>query len=172
MLTINKKIICITIYTFFSITSFAQNKLGHINTSDIIQSMPEYGKAKQDIKTLEDKLTTELNLMQQELQKKIEELNQLPENTAIIIKQKKENEISEMKGKINQAYEDSQNTLNKTATEKMQSISYSVKEAIKKVGQKEGFLYIIDIANNNLLYYSPTYSIDITTQVKSALGLK
>lgn len=150
----------------------AQNRFGHVNVSEIIQSMPEYSKAQSDVDSLHNYYEAELNLMQEELQKKAlaleKEKDSLPEN----IKQSREKELEEMYQKIQQSHQDIQQTLQKVASEKMQSISSKVLEAIKAVGKENDFLYILDINKGDPLYINTKFSTDVTSLVKTKLGLK
>ena len=75
-------------------------KFGHVNTQDIIQAMPEYTKAKNEIDALQKQYEADLKSMQDELQKKSQdyEANEktLPDN----IKQRRQQELQEMYQKI------------------------------------------------------------------------
>jgi outer membrane protein len=73
--------------------------------------------------------------------------------------------------KIQQSYQDNQQALAKASQEKMQLITTKVLDAIKSVGQAGGYVYVMDI-NAGIPYVSTTLSTDITTQVKTKLGLK
>jgi outer membrane protein len=53
----------------------------------------------------------------------------------------------------------------------MQAIQTKVLDAIKQVGQAGGFVYIMDNAGG-IPYISSTLSTDVTSQVKTKLGLK
>jgi outer membrane protein len=91
----------------------------------------------------------------------------MPQN----IKERREKELQEMYQKIQQSYQDNQQALAKASQEKMQLITTKVLDAIKAVGQSGGYVYVMDI-NAGIPYVSTTLSTDITTQVKTKLGLK
>ena len=137
-----KKIIICAICAFCGLTANAQAKFGHVNTQEIIQAMPEYTAAKNDI----DKLTDN-------------------------IKQRRQTELQEMYQKIQQSYQDNQQALQKASQEKMQAITAKVLDAIKAVGQAGEFVMINEI-NAGIPYISTTLSTDVTAQVKTKLGLK
>ena len=151
-------------------TANAQAKFGHVNTQEIIQAMPEYDKAKNEIDALQKQYEADLKSMQDELQKKGEAFEKeqatLPEN----IKQRRQQELTEMYQKIQQSYQDNQQALAKASQEKMQAIQAKVLEAISAVGQAGQYVYIME--NGSLPYISTTLSTDITAQVKAKLGLK
>ena len=146
-------------------------KFGHVNAQDIIQVMPEYTKAKGEIDALQQQYEADLKSMQDEFIKKVKDYETnaktLPEN----IRQRREQELTEMQQKIQQSYQDNQQALGRASQEKMQAITTKVIDAIKAVGQEGGYVYIMDIAGG-VPYISTTLSTDVTAQVKAKLGLK
>ena len=146
-------------------------KFGHVNPQDIIQAMPEYTKAKNEIDALQKQYEADLKSMQDELQKKSQdyEANEktLPDN----IKQRRQQELQEMYQKIQQSYQDNQQALAKASQEKMSAITAKVVDAIKQVGDAGGYVYIMEL-NGGIPYISNTLSTDVTAQVKTKLGLK
>ena len=166
-----KLIICAICAICGFTTANAQGKFGHVNTQEIIQAMPEYSKAEQEIKALQSQYEDDLKSMQDELQKKSEAFDKeqatLPDN----IKQRRQQELQEMYQKIQQSYQDNNQALQKASAEKMQAITSKVLEAIKSVGQAGGYVLINEI-NAGIPYISTTLSTDVTAQVKAKLGLK
>ncbi|MBR4481057.1 MAG: OmpH family outer membrane protein [Prevotella sp.] len=152
-------------------TANAQAKFGHVNTQEIIQAMPEYTAAKNDIDKLTAQYEADLKSMQDELQKKADAFDKeqatLPDN----IKQRRQTELQEMYQKIQQSYQDNQQALQKASSEKMQAITAKVLDAIKAVGQAGEYVIINEI-NAGIPYISTTLSTDVTAQVKTKLGLK
>ena len=146
-------------------------KFGHVNTQDIIQAMPDYTKAKNEIDALQKQYEADLKSMQDELTKKSQdyEANEktFPEN----IKQRRQQELQDMYQKIQQSYKDNQQALAKASQEKMSAINAKVIDAIKQVGQAGGYVYIMEL-QGGIPYISTTLSTDVTAQVKAKLGLK
>ena len=152
------------------LTVLAQ-KFGHVNAQEIIQVMPEHTKAKTEIDALQQQYEADLKSMQEEFTKKVKDYEAnaqtLPEN----IKQRREQELTEMQQKIQQSFQDNQQALSKASQEKMQAITMKVVDAIKAVGQEGGYVYVMD-TNSGVPYISTTLSTDVTAQVKAKLGLK
>ena len=74
---------------------FAQNlKFGHINAQEIITVMPEFTKAQNDIQTLEEQLTAELQRTQEEFNKNIRNSNRLWPKTLFRLTSLKEDKKS------------------------------------------------------------------------------
>ena len=150
--------------------AFAQ-KFGHVNSQEIIQAMPEFTKARTDIEALAKQYEADLKSMQEEIQKKAEALEKEQATLPANIKQRREQELQEMYQKYQQSAQDNQQALAKEQSEKMQAITTKVLDAIKSVGQTDGYVYIMDIAGG-IPYISTTLSTDVTAKVKTKLGLK
>ena len=152
-------------------TANAQAKFGHVNTQEIIQAMPEFAAARADIEKLTQQYEADLKSMQDELQKKADAFEKeqatLPEN----IKTRRNQELQDLYQRIQQTYQDNQQALGKAQSEKMQNITTKVLDAIKAVGQEGGYVYVMDMSAG-IPYISTTLSTDVTTQVKTKLGLK
>ncbi|MDE5571381.1 MAG: OmpH family outer membrane protein [Prevotella sp.] len=151
--------------------AFAQ-KFGHVNSQEIIQAMPEFTKARTDIEELAKQYDADLKSMQEEIQKKAEALEKEQATLPANIKQRREQELQEMYQKYQQSAQDNQQALGKEQQEKMQAITTKVLDAIKSVGQTDGYVYIMDIAGGGIPYISTTLSTDVTAKVKTKLGLK
>ena len=166
-----KKFIICAICAICGLTASAQAKFGHVNTQEIMQAMPEFTKAQNEIKALQEQYEADLKSMQDELQKKGEAFDKeqatLPDN----IKQRRQQELQDMYTKIQQSYQDNQQALSKASQEKMQAITTKILDAIKAVGQAGQFVMINEV-NAGIPYISTTLSTDVTAQVKAKLGLK
>ena len=168
-----KLIICAICAICGFTTANAQAKFGHVNIQEVMQAMPEFTKAQNEIKALQDQYEADLKSMQEELNKKAEAFEKdqatLPEN----IKQRRQNELQEVYSKIQQSYQDNQQALAKAAQEKQQAVTTKVLDAIKAIGESGGYVYIMQIGISEVVpYISTTLSTDVTAQVKAKLGLK
>ena len=166
-----KKLIICAICAVCGLTANAQAKFGHVNSQEIMQAMPEFTKAQNDIKALQEQYEADLKSMQDELNKKAEAFDKeqatLPEN----IKQRRQTELQDMYQKIQQSFQDNQQALQKASSEKMQAITTKVLDAIKAVGQAGGYVYVMEMGGG-IPYISTTFSTDLTSQVKAKLGIK
>ena len=109
-----KLIICAICAICGFTTANAQGKFGHVNTQEIIQAMPEYSKAEQEIKALQSQYEEDLKSMQDELQKKSEAFDKeqatMPDN----IKQRRQQEMKEMYQKSQHSYHEHKQRIQKT----------------------------------------------------------
>ena len=165
----NKKLIAI-LFMMAPLAIFAQ-KFGHLNSADIIQVMPEYTTAQTELQKLEKQYSDELKMMETELSKKSEEYEAQKATLPANIQQRREQELQELYGRMQQYYQQSQQELAQASQEKMAALTGKITKAIKEVGVAGGYLYIFDVASG-IPYISETLSTDVTAQVKAKLGIK
>ena len=165
----NKKLIAI-LFLMAPLAIFAQ-KFGHLNSADIIQAMPEYKKAQTELQELEKQITNELQMMESELAKKSEAYDKEKATLPANIAQRREAELQDLYGRMQQYYQESQQQLAQASQEKMNALTEKITKAIKEVGVAGGYLYIFDLASG-IPYISETLSTDVTGAVKAKLGIQ
>lgn len=154
---------------------FAQNlKFGHINSQEIMVTMPEYIKAGKDIETLVNQLEEELKRTQEEFNKKYQEFQQamaekkLPENIA----ERRQKELQDMAQRQEQFKMEAEQQIKKAQEEAMIPIINKLKAAIEAVGKAENVVYIFDTASTSIPYINEALSVNLTSKVKAHLGIK
>jgi outer membrane protein len=153
--------------------AMAQNlKFGHINSDELIQSMPDYDSATVKLDNFRKELVNALELMTVELNNKNEAYQKESKNLSDIVKQTKEQELIDMNKRIQDFQTNAQTQLQNKQAEVFQPIYAKVDKAIKDVGKENGFLYVFDVAKGSLLYFDEAKSTNIMTLVKTKLGLK
>ena len=165
----NKKLIAI-LFLMAPLAIFAQ-KFGHLNSADIIQAMPEYKAAQTELQNLEKQYTNELQMMESELAKKSEAYEKEKATLPANIAQRREAELQDLYGRMQQYYQESQQQLAQASQEKMNTLTEKITKAIKEVGVAGGYLYIFDLASG-IPYISETLSTDVTGAVKTKLGIQ
>jgi outer membrane protein len=161
------------IVAFAGRSALAQNlKFGHINSDELIQTMPEYDSATVKLEKFRKELVNALELMSVELNTKNEAYQKESKNLSDIVKQTKEQELIDMNKRIQDFQTNAQTQLQNKQTEIFQPIYLKVDKAIKDVGKENGFFYVFDVAKGALLYFDESKSINILPLVKTKLGLK
>ena len=150
---------------------FAQ-KFGHIKRQEIVNVMPEYTKAQNDIKTMEKQYQDEIQRAIDDLNKKYaafqEEQANLPQN----IKDRRMKELQELNEKGMQYQQEAQQQLSQSWMEMLQPIIKKVDDAIKAVGQEGGYVYVFDLDSTDIPFVNETLSTDVSAAVKNKLGLQ
>jgi outer membrane protein len=147
-------------------------KFGHINSDELIQTMPEYDSATVKLEKFRKELVNALELMSVELNNKNDAYQKESKNLSDIVKQTKEQELIDMNKRIQDFQNNAQVQLQNKQTEVFQPIYAKVDKAIKDVGKENGFLYVFDVAKGALLYFDETKSVNVMSLVKTKLGLK
>jgi len=164
-----KKII-VMLLALLPMAAMAQTaKFGHIDSQAIMQSMPEFIKARGELEAEQKQYENELQEMQKELQTKAEKYDKEKATMNATTQQQTEQSLQEMYSKIQQAYADNQQKIQKASQEKLQPISTKIQNAIKAVGKAGGYVYIMDIAAG-IPYISETLSKDVSSDVKAELN--
>ena len=147
--------------------AFAQ-KFGHINAQEVMSQMPEFIKARGEVEAAAKQYDNDLKAMQEELQRKAEEYDKT-KSTMNETKQKEtEQNLMTLQEKIQQAYQDNSQAMQKLQQEKISPITDRLINAIKAVGKAGGYVYIMDVTSG-VPYISETLSKDVTAEVKAEL---
>ena len=150
---------------------FAQ-KFGHIKSQEILTAMPEYTKAQTDIQTMQQQYENEMKVAQEDFQKTFTAFQQEQANLPKNILERRQNELQQLNERAMQMAQDAQRELEKSWMEMLQPIAKKIDDAIKAVGQEGGYVYIFDLSSTQIPYVSETLSTDVTSIVKSKLGIK
>lgn len=154
--------------------SMAQNfKFGHINSDELIQSMPDYDSTIVKLEKLRKELINYLEIMSVELNAKYDAYNKDSKNLSNIVKQTKEQELSDMNRRIQEFQSTAQTQLQEKQAELFQPVYAKVEKAIKDVGKENDYLYIFDSSpGGSLVFFDKAKSTDVTTLVKAKLKMK
>ena len=156
----------------FGTAAFAQKtvKLGHINSSDLMQIMPGKDSALAQLQAEMNIVEGELKAMQEELQTKYNDYMDRKAQMTELIRSTKEQEIRDLDQRIQTYQQNAKQKLQEKETELLQPIIDRAKQAIADVAKENGYTYIFDTSAGTLLYQQD--SDDIFALVKKKLGLK
>ena len=146
-------------------TMMAQ-KFGKVNTQTIMQALPDVAKANGEFEALQKQKDNELKAMQDELNRKLDEYQKGQSTMNATAKQQKETELQGLNQKIQQAYQDGQQELQKKSNELMQPIVAKVRAAIDAVGKAGNYTYIFE---EGAAIYTGSNVVDVTKEVQSKI---
>ena len=146
-------------------------KIGIFNSQEVITIMPEYNTAMSELENLNLKYQTEGKKLQEELEKKYQEYASTAETLEPAIRQYKETELARLQQSIQEFAANADNTLKKKNQELMAPIATKIQQAIKKVGDENGFTYIIDNSANIVPYVSPKAE-NVLPLIKKTLNIQ
>ena len=156
-------ILCIAI-------SVNAQKFGHITSEQLIQSMPEYDSVQIKIQDLRTQYDLEIERIQVEINKKIEEFTQTETTMSNLIREAKASEIQEMQVRLQNFAQTAQQDLQQQSSAFFQPIMDKARKAIDEVAKEKGLMYVFDLSQGNPVYTSEE-SVDMLPLVKAKLGL-
>lgn len=159
---------------FTATTAFSQKaelKFGHINSSELIELMPERAAAQQELQNYGQMLQKEMEAMQTEYQTKVTAYLEKQATFSDLVKKSKDAEIQEMQRRVQEFQQTAQQDYAQKQQELLQPIMDKAQAAIEKVGKDNGFIYIFDLSAGGVVFHS-TQSIDVLPLVKKELGIQ
>jgi len=166
------KLVVITLFLFSGTTVNAQNfKFGHINSQELLSLMPERDSAQAKIQQYAKDLEGELEIMNVEYRNKLNDYLEKQDILTPLVKQTKEQELSEFQSRIQDFTNNAQQDLQQQEAQLIQPIIQKAEKAIKDVAKENGFTYIFDLSRGAVIYFSEQ-SEDILPLVIKKLGLE
>lgn len=161
------------VFTFFLLLCFSisAQKFAHINSQDLLMSMPESDSAQAKIEQLATNYEEQLEEMQVELNKKYDEYINNRDRYTDLIRQTKESEIADLQDRIQQFESVATQELQNQRNMLLQPIIEKANKAIKEVADEQNIMYVFDVSQGNPIYFSEQ-SLDILPLVKKKLGLQ
>ncbi len=145
-------------------------KFGHITAELLLQEMPEYDSAQVKLQDLNKSYELEIERIQVEINKKIEEFQQTEATMSQLIKEAKASEIQEMQQRVQNFAQTAQQDLQQQQMVFLQPVMDKARKAIDEVAKEYGLLYVFDMSQGNPVYASEE-SLDMLPLVKTKLGL-
>ena len=134
---------------FAPLAALAQ-KFGHVNSQAIMESLPEFIKARGEIEAQAKQYEDQMKEMQTEIQTESEAYDKNQSTMNPTAKAEAEAKLNGLYQKYQQALQDNQ-------------------QAIQNVGKNGGYVYIMDTAGG-IPYISQTLSKDVTEEVKAEMN--
>jgi outer membrane protein len=165
-----KKIAFIILISVLTLSTYAQkSKFGHVDSNSIFSVMPERDQAQKAVEEYARALESQLQELYKEYEAKLASYEVERDSYSSSIKQLKEEEIMNLQQRIQSFQSRAQQDLQNKEVELLEPIYNKIKDAIKIVGEEKTLMYVFDAST--LLYFSAE-SVDVTSDVKTKLGIK
>ena len=151
-----------------SLTLQAQSKVEHINTQELVESMPDMKSAKSELEKLAKTYETDIQAMATELQNKITQYDAESSTKTDEENGKRLQEVQSMEQSIRQYQAQAQQDLQKKELDLLRPITEKAKNAILKVGNAQGFDYVLDSSQGQGVIMAN--GKDLLTDVRTELG--
>jgi outer membrane protein len=163
-----RKVFAATLFVVGSFYAQAQSKVAHINTQELVESMPEMMNAKSELEKLAKTYETDIQAMATELQNKIKQYDAESSTKTDEENGKRLQEVQSMEQSIRQYQGQAQQDLQKKEIELLKPITEKAKAAILKVGNDQGFNYVLDSSQGQGVIMAN--GKDLLADVKAELG--
>jgi len=170
--SISIAVIAVITGCFLHTNSFAQDRIGHLNSDELVTAMPEtdsINKILTDLANEYQKLGEDLDVKYNQA---LEAYNTQMETLKPFERKLKESELLDMQKRIQTFATESKNDYQKRHQELYQPVLLKAQNAIKEVGKENNLLYILDSAQGLLLYLPEDVSLNVLPLVKKKLGIK
>lgn len=163
-----KKLLLAGVLALGVIGASAQNKIGYINTDELVGDMPEAQKIDMELKDYQSSLTQQGQDMMQELSRKDSLFVKDSMKLSASMKEIKRNELIGLYQQVQNWNQQAQELYQQKAQEKIAPLRNKALEAIKAVAKENGYTYVLDM---NAVIVAPPGD-DILPLVRKKLGIK
>ena len=164
-----KRIALLTLVCILSINSYAQNKLGYIDSQELLLLLPERKTAEAEVQTFAKSLESQLQAMTSEYQQSVQDYQANEASYDDLVKQDKISEITGLERRIQSFQQNAQQALQTKEQELLEPILAKARKAIEDVAKEEGYTYIFDRSLGTVLFAKE--SENILSKVKKKLNL-
>ena len=164
-----KKII-VSLFLLLSIGAFSQEiKIAYVNFGEVFNLMPELAEASSQFEAIAAQFQEQYQSMMDELNQKAEEYRKLEATLNENLKLRRQQELEGMQERIQNFIPESQQLLEQERAKLTNPIQEKLLNAIKQVGEEQGYTYIIDV---QATLYTGKSAVDATPLVKTKLNIR
>ena len=165
------KTLIIAIVLFFGAqVATAQTKVGHVDVSALMTTMPAMKAAEAQLTKLREGYDAEYKKLVAEYQTKAAQYQKEAETAGELLNQTRSQEMQDMGTRIQKYQTDADKSLQDKQIELQKPIYEKALAAIKKVSDAKGLSYTIDATSPGTVLNIGAGSIDILADVKKELG--
>lgn len=166
-----KKVLKLTLVVamLVSCTSIFAQKLGRINSQEVVMAMPETKEMQTSLMAVQKDWEENLEAINVEFNTKLQEFQKGLNTMTDAVRQIKEKELNDLRTRGNELQQMAQQDLAKKEQELMTPIIEKAQAAIKTVSKAGGYTAIFE--TGSLVYFDEATMTDITPLVKKELGI-
>ncbi|MFN8308432.1 MAG: OmpH family outer membrane protein [Chitinophagales bacterium] len=157
------------LFVIGSASAQATQKIGHLNSGEILQAMPEYKQMQEAVDKKKQEYAGVMQSMYTEYEKKSKEVQEGGEKMTQAVLDMKVQEIKDLEKRIGDFEQKAQADLGKYAEDLMKPLNDKYVKGVKDVAKEQGYSYVLDIAAGGVIYF-PESGNDLTQAVKTKIG--
>lgn len=165
-----KKLFLLIVLGVLSLTANAHTRFGYFSFDNVLKSMPDYVMAQRSIDDLRQKYDAEMKRAEDEFNSKYEEFLDVQKDLVPAILRKRQAELQEMMQKNINFKNESQRLLKQAEADAFAPVKNKLYNALTKVGQAQGYAFILNTDGDACPYVNPEMGEDATELIKEALN--
>lgn len=139
------KLLAVAIVLFIGATQMsAQTKIAHIDTQELVSSMPEMKEAANELEKISKTYETELRNLASTFEARVKRYENEADSKTEEENMARAQELQDMQNNIQEYRQTAMRELEKKEQDIYQPLLEKAKKAIEKVGKEQGFDYILD----------------------------
>ena len=165
-------LVCLALVAFCGTTTAQTYKFGHINTSELINVMPEKDSAMKKLEAYTKDMSEVYEEAMVEYNKKVDEFSTKQATWSETVKTAKQKDLMEIQRRLQEQQQAFEPVYQEEQRKLFGPIQEKVRTTITKVAKAQGLIYVFDIAGGSVIYFNEVQSVDILPLVKKEMGIK
>lgn len=153
-------------------TANAQQKLGYINSQELLAAMPETDSVQSKMQDLGKELESQFTAMRTEMTAKAQELQNNLSTLSETVRKQKEKDLFDLQTRIEEFQQSANQELQTKNMELLKPVMEKAQAAITKIAKEQGLTAVFDLAAGALAYYNEAQMVNLLPLVKQSLGIK
>lgn len=150
----------------------AQMRFGYFSYDAVLNAMPDYAMAQRSINDLRQKYDAEMKRAEEDFNAKYEEFLDVQHDLVPAILRKRQIELQEMMQKNATFKGEAQRLLEQATTDALAPVKRKLENAVKRVGQKQGYAFVLNTDGDACPYVNPEMGEDASKLIMEELGIK
>ncbi|MDG1333904.1 MAG: OmpH family outer membrane protein [Crocinitomicaceae bacterium] len=159
------KLFVIPLFLFCSFLINAQSNIAHLNSQEVMASLPSYGEAIKKLEDFQREVLTEFQEMKQDFEDELGKLEEMIANgespTLIQIQEQK---LTKKDAAIQQRQQEIQGEIDAYSRELNYPIITKVEKAVNIVADRHNYLYVFDVSSL-MIHRGPDITKEVITEV-------
>lgn len=143
-------------------------RFAYFHYMEVLQSMPDYAIATRNMADLRAKYDEETKRSEDDFNAKYEDFLDKQRTLAPSILRKRQAELQDLMEKNINFKEETKRLLQQAEQEAYAPARQKLNDAVRKMGQENGYAFVLNADNNALPYVDTTQGIDITDALKDS----
>lgn len=149
-----KVLLALALVLGVTFSSTAQTgKIGHINSQELMQLMPEAAIIRTELEQHAAKLETQMNTMKSEYEGLIRDYQANETTWSDLIRDSKAKEINDLEGRLQVFQQSAQQDLTEKEQSLIEPIIKKAQDAIDEVAKTNGYSYVFDTSTGAVLVF-------------------